>query len=107
MNIFLSVFIFLFYIIATGCNTSNIQDNVKKKEPINKDLYSIKSEETLKALINFSATSYFLYKGNPMGFEYELLKRYTDHIGLELEVIPIKNIDIVFTYLNGSYQTTT
>lgn len=100
MNKFLSVFIILFYILVLGCNTSNVQDNAHKVHPVDKGLDSIKSEGTLRALINFSATSYFLYKGNPMGFEYELLKKYTEHIGVELEVIPINNMDSVFVQLN-------
>jgi membrane-bound lytic murein transglycosylase F len=65
-----------------------------------KDLDSIKSEGTIKAFINYSSTSYFIYKGNPMGFEYELLKKYCDFINVELEVIPIKNMDSIFVDLN-------
>jgi membrane-bound lytic murein transglycosylase F len=67
---------------------------------IDRDIDKIKAKGTLKALINYSSTSYFIYKGIPMGFEYELLKKYTDHVGIELEVIPIKNMDSVFVDLN-------
>jgi membrane-bound lytic murein transglycosylase F len=72
-----------------------------KRKIIDRDIDKIKTKGTLKALINYSSTSYFLYKGIPMGFEYELLKKYTDHIGVELEVIPIKNMDSVFVDLNN------
>lgn len=68
---------------------------------IDRDIDKIKTNGSLKALINYSSTSYFLYKGIPMGFEYELLKKYTEHIGVELEVIPIKNMDSVFVDLNS------
>lgn len=68
---------------------------------IDHDIDKIKAKGTLKALINYSSTSYFIYKGIPMGFEYELLKKYTDHIGVDLEVIPIKNMDSVFVNLNN------
>ena len=102
MNKFLiGIIISLFSIFWIGCNTANIQEDAHKIHPINRGLDSIKSAGTLKALINYSATSYFLYKGNPMGFEYELLKKYSAHIGVELEVIPIKNMDSVFVDLNS------
>jgi membrane-bound lytic murein transglycosylase F len=96
-----SILIIFFSILIIGCNTANVQDNSHKAHPIDRGLDSIKSIGTLKALINYSATSYFLYKGNPMGFEYELLKKYAAHIGVDLEVIPIKNMDSVFVNLNN------
>lgn len=102
MNKFLAgIIISLFFYLIVGCNTANIQDSPHNIHPIDRGLDSIKSEGTLKALINYGTTSYFLYKGNPMGFEYELLKKYTEHIGVELEVIPIKNMDSVFVDLNN------
>lgn len=101
MNKLLNYIIAIFFIsFIVGCNTANVQDTPHKVHPINKGLDSIKNEGTLKALINYSSTSYFLYKGNPMGFEYELLKKYTKHIGVELEVVPIGNMDSVFVALN-------
>jgi membrane-bound lytic murein transglycosylase F len=86
----------LFILFFLECDTPKT-----KVEPIKRDLNLIKKEGSLKALINYGATSYFIYKGNPMGFEYELLKKYTEEIGLELEVIPIKNMDSVFINLNA------
>jgi membrane-bound lytic murein transglycosylase F len=100
MNKFTS-YIYIIVFLFVGCNLSNVQDNPHKNRPIKRDLDSIQKVGTLKALINYSSTSYFLYKGNPMGFEYELLKKYTENIGVELEVIPIKNMDSVFVDLNN------
>jgi membrane-bound lytic murein transglycosylase F len=37
------------------------------------DLDKIKQRGKLIALTRFNANSYFLYKGQPMGYEYELL----------------------------------
>ena len=59
-------------------------------DPIDRDLPKLKIEGKITALINYSATSYFIYKGEPMGFEYELLKKYAKSAQLELEVVPIK-----------------
>ena len=86
-------------LLIISCNSSDIPGN-HTHQVIHKDLDSIKTNKKLKALINYSSTSYFLYKGTPMGFEYELLKKYAAHIDVELEVIPIKNMDSVFVDLN-------
>lgn len=40
------------------------------------DLDQIKSRKLIRVLINFSRTNFFFHKGNPQGFEYELLKAY-------------------------------
>ena len=101
MNKFLSYnYVLIFILLFIGCNIFNVQDNPHQKHPVNRDLDSIQKKGVLTALINYSSTSYFIYKGNPMGFEYELLKKYVESIGLELEVIPIKNMDNVFEDLN-------
>jgi len=83
-----------------SCRPSNVQNNTHKNLSIYKDLDSIKALGKLTALINYSPTNYFIYKGQPMGFEYELLKKYTNNMGLKLEVIPIQNMDSVFNLLN-------
>lgn len=70
-------------------------------DPIDRDLTHLKIDGKITALINYSATSYFIYKGQPMGFEYELLKKYAQSEGLALEVVPIKNMDSVFVDLNN------
>ena len=62
-------------------------------------LEEIKEDGRLRALTTYSGTSYFLYRGQPMGFEYELLKRFADHLGVELEIVVSQNIDRLFDRL--------
>jgi membrane-bound lytic murein transglycosylase F len=68
--------------------------------PIDRDLEQLSTNGTLKALTTYSGTSYFLYRGQPMGFEYELLKRFADHMGLDLQIVVTRNIDSLFVLLN-------
>ncbi len=93
---FLKYIIYSLFVLL-ACTSTTRQE---KEHVIMRDISKIKDEGKLKALINYSSTSYFIYKGVPMGFEYELLKKYAEHIGVELEVIPIKNMDSIFTDLN-------
>ena len=68
IHIYIITFFSLFLI---ACNTSEIQEEIIKDNTLYKDLDSIKTNKTLKVLVEYNATSYFIYKGIPMGFEYE------------------------------------
>jgi membrane-bound lytic murein transglycosylase F len=67
---------------------------------VDTDLDDIKKTGVLKALVVYSSTSYFLYKGQAMGFEYELLKRLADHLDLDLELVVSDDLDSQFEVLN-------
>jgi membrane-bound lytic murein transglycosylase F len=41
------------------------------------DLEGIRERGKLIAVTNFNSTDYFIYKGEPMGYNYELLKAFT------------------------------
>lgn len=83
--------------LLTACNTS---EDSYQAEPIKKDLLEIKEDGILKVLVTYSSTSYFIYRGQPMGFEYELLKRLAKHLDLELDIVITNNIDKQFEILN-------
>jgi len=68
---------------------------------VDTDLDDIRERDTLRAIMTYSSTSYFLYRGQPMGYEYELLTRLADHLDLELEVIIADNMDKMFSMLNS------
>ncbi len=96
-----------------SCSSENVgendltieEPNHTKKENIhlpdvNHDLDDILKEGKLRASMVYSSTSYFLYKGQEMGFEYELLERFAKDLGVELEIVVEKNIDSIITQLN-------
>ena len=87
-------------ILSIALFFSSCDSGVEKMEPIYRDFDTIQQEGTLTALINYGSTSYFIYKGVPQGFEYELLRMYSDKIGVNLKVVPIQSIDNVFIQLN-------
>jgi len=64
------------------------------------DLPQIIERGKLIVLAENSSTSYFIYKGKKMGFEYELLKLFAKQIGVELEVKVVYNLDSLQTMLN-------
>lgn len=51
------------------------------------DLPEIKKRQTLRLLTRNNAVNYFLWRGQLMGFEYELVSRFAEQLGLRLEII--------------------
>ncbi len=81
-----------------GCN--RLQH--KKPEEIN-SLEKIKKNGKITALFDFNSTNYFIYKGEPMGYQYEMLRLLADHLGVKLEVVVENDISKYFDMLNN-YQ---
>ena len=95
--------VLLIAFIMASCNESRRQVSTVVAPNSDRDLKEIKKDGKLRALIAYSATSYFLYRGQPMGYEYELLKRLADDLGVELELKVSKNLDELLPELkNGN-----
>lgn len=90
-------------LILVGSSIGNQNDNedIKNSEPTSsdRDLQEIRSENTLKAITTYSSTNYFLYRGRPMGYQYELLKRFSEHLDLDLEIIVAQDKNQAFELL--------
>lgn len=57
------------------------------------DFQKIIKKGKLVVLAENSSTSYFIYRGKKMGFEYELLQEFAKEIGVELEIKIVANLD--------------
>ena len=97
----------VFLISITSCSlnqenetTEKHSDSTKNLIPVEKNYTKIKEEGILNAITIYSSTSYFLFRGQPMGFEYELLTRLAEHLGLKLEITVAKDINELFDMLN-------
>ncbi|GET27649.1 lytic transglycosylase F [Prolixibacter sp. NT017] len=55
----------------------------------------------LKAVVDYNSTNYFVYRGRPMGFQYELLKALAKHMGVTLEINVRNNLEETFNDLNA------
>jgi len=91
-------------VILFGCSqpdeTATQLDPQVDSPQIERDLNHIREDGLLKAITVYSETSYFIYRGRPMGFEYELLKRLADRLGVRLEIVEAQNLDEMVSMLN-------
>ena len=68
--------------------------------PVERDLSLISGTDTLVALVTFNSTGYFLYRGQPMGLEYEVLRDFAEEHDLELRTVVARDRDRVLHRLN-------
>ena len=69
-------------------------------EPVAFDLDQIRQKGSFTAILNNSSTGYFIYRGQPMGYEYELLTRLAEELDLRLQIKLTSDIDEAVRMLN-------
>ncbi|MDD4386022.1 MAG: transporter substrate-binding domain-containing protein [Bacteroidales bacterium] len=65
------------------------------------DIDEIKKEGVLTAVTDFNSTNYFIYKGEPMGYQFDMLQAFAQHLGVKLELITENNLDEAFKMLDN------
>ncbi|HAJ81670.1 MAG TPA: lytic transglycosylase F, partial [Zunongwangia profunda] len=96
------VLLFLFSCFVSCSEKKNLNDGAEITPKLySKDLSAIKEDGKLTVITIYNSTSYFLYRGKPMGFEYELVKKLADHLELELDIKVAKDMDHLFDMLNA------
>ncbi len=99
MNRKVSLF-FLWVLIAFACKAPHDEPNFVTEPTVELDLKAIQQRGELNVVLDNNSVSYFIYKGNPMGYEYELLQRLAKYLKVSLKIKVISSIDEAFTLLN-------
>lgn len=73
---------------AIGCSNKPRKGEEKSAH----DLEQIKDSGELVVLTLYSSTSYFIYRGQEMGFQYELCEQFAQSMGLKLRVEVARNV---------------
>src|SRR5437660_11811872 len=77
------------------------RSNLPMAGPINRDLADIKQSGTLIVLAPYNSTTYFIYRGEPLGYEYELLQSFAKAQGLDLKMVVVADTKSLFSILNS------
>ncbi|MCU0419312.1 MAG: transporter substrate-binding domain-containing protein [Cyclobacteriaceae bacterium] len=89
------------FLFLAHCNPAGSGSPSFATEPqVEIDLEAIQKRGYLQALVDNNSVSYFILKGSPMGYEYELLKRLADHLRVELKIKIITGIEQAIDQLN-------
>lgn len=82
-------FAVLMSFIPQSCNPdwskkNQLQGNLSLKD---QSLNKILERGTLIATTDYNSTNYFIYRGEPAGYQFELLRTYAQHLGVNLELV--------------------
>lgn len=100
-SINIQYFVLIVFVFISSCESPKKETTRSEAPIVYRDLEAIKKDGKLTALTVYSGTSYFLYKGQPMGYEFDLLKRFAKYLELELEIVVVNNLDELITKLNN------
>jgi membrane-bound lytic murein transglycosylase F len=78
-----TVYYFILIFISVSCTFHGHQ---KDTALIEQDLENIREKGKIVVLTDYSSTDYFIYRGQPMGFQYEMLQQLANHLSVRLEV---------------------
>ncbi len=104
-NVFLlTLMIFLFSTCVEQTRSASVWENGRFEAPL-RDLETIQKEGRLRVVVDYNSTSYFVYRGKPMGYKYELLKELARELDVELDFYVSNDLEATFIGLEtGRYD---
>lgn len=88
--------------LTTSCfkdKDSSSSNNPNKQFSV---LDKIREKGKLVALTDYNSTNYYIYRGTPMGYQFELLQAFADYLNVELKIVTNNDLDKSFSLLaNG------
>src|SRR6267143_796986 len=82
-------------------DTIDRRSNLPMVEPISRDLAEIRKRGSLTVLAPYNSTTYFIYQGEPLGYEYELLQAFAKDLGVPLKMVVVTDPKSLFPLLNS------
>lgn len=80
------VFLVLLPLLSISCDKPSFNEDAFRTSTAEIDLDSIKKRGYINVIIDNNSLSYFIYKGEPMGYDYELLKLFAASIHVDLKL---------------------
>ena len=91
---------FLSFLIACGPqHTPSVSGKEHSDE--NRVLDSVLQRKKLKAVTDYGSVTYLIYRGETIGYQYEMLKDFTTFLGVELEMVTEKGLEKSIDMLNN------
>lgn len=95
-SFFLLIFLSGFIISCTNSAKSPGNKSDSSSKP---DLPDLRERNKLIALTDFNATNYFIYRGEPMGYQYDLLNEFSKALNIDFEIVVDNDLQKSFRML--------
>lgn len=99
-------FFYLFFLILvflfSSCRSGTEEQLAPEywESPAELDFDAIKKRGFIRAVVDNSSTSYYIYRGRTMGYEFELLRNLANQLGVNLRLIVRHDLEDAFKLLN-------
>ncbi|MCA1744730.1 MAG: transporter substrate-binding domain-containing protein [Bacteroidales bacterium] len=94
--------LFLWVLSAVACNKTGqkkrAHEDILTEIP---DLPKILESGKIRVVTNYNSTNYFVYKGQPMGYQFEMLQEFANFMGVKLEVTVSNDLQANFEALQN------
>ncbi len=88
----------LMLLVLTSAACKSDPDRSFSRRHVN-DLPQILERGRMVAITNFNSTDYFIYRGQLMGYQYELLQDLADYLNIRLEIVVSNDLEETFNCL--------
>jgi len=95
----------VFAVVCTSCLNGHDRKineilNEEKKVMQDPSLRDILERDTLIAITDYNSTNYFIYRGEPLGYQFEMLQQFADFLDVNLKLVISNDMHIAFDLLN-------
>src|SRR5215212_10890229 len=87
------------FVVSSSCNRPQ-QINFTEDPFVEIDLHQIRKRGYINVLVDNNSISYFIYKGQPMGYEYELLNLLARQLNVDLKIKVTSGVERAIDLLN-------
>jgi len=99
----ISIIVLLFFLFPSCSDTENEEAVVEIEKKC--DLSQIRERGVLVVATQYNSTDYFIYRGQPMGYQIEMLQLLSDELGIPIKIKVDNDLTSCFNGLNdGTYD---
>lgn len=92
--------VLIIMVLLSSCARDRATEENFWDNPVQTDLEDIIKRGTLRAVVDNSSTSYYIYRGRRMGYEFEMLRSLAQRLEVQLKLVVTEDIDRAFRLLN-------
>ena len=96
--ILLSLFTLIAFVFVHWLANKQSNDKTYIDPKVEMDIQQIKERGVLRVIMEYNSISYFIYRGQRFGFEYELMQEFAKSIGVKLEIVVAHSSDDQFNF---------
>jgi membrane-bound lytic murein transglycosylase F len=100
MNKIYYVAVLLLLLAISSCKNVNYFHHDTDENKVAK-LQQIKERGKIVVVTDYNSTNYFIYRGQPMGFQFDLLQELSDYLGVKVEVTVSNDLNKNIAKLNN------